>query len=217
MEVIHLLGRTTSTYRPGYMLWEALIDAIAFGAKESPDRWEMVAQAFKSLRRERPGYVPGSKLLSHGLLASHALALPELACELICRAMDISRQTPGNVGGTTDDRMVSVADVSQALEVCARTGEIKLCRKILLSCEKMGFHSVAMAKLCHQTLNAAAKDGRVAEAEHIIVSMQEIGIRPGYVQFTYFSCLRVLMSFKKRELQCSDARICHVQRLYSSN
>ena len=178
-----MLDLTSSTYRPGYVVWEALIDAISIGAKESPDRWKLVAQAFKSLRRERPEYYPSHRLLMHGLDASHALQLPELACELICRAMDNYRPRSDNVDDESGSsaRMVSVMDVSRAMHVCAEAGEDGLCCRILKAAGKMGFQDVSMSNLYHLALNAAAKYGNVREAEQILISMQKSGLRPGYV------------------------------------
>lgn len=183
LEILQLLDLTSSTYRPGYVVWEALIDAISIGAKESPDRWKMVAQAFNSLRRERPGYYPSHRLLMHGLDASHALELPELACELICRAMDNyhPRSDNGDDESGSLVRMVSVMDVSRAMQVCAEAGENGLCRRILEAAGKMGFQNVSMSNLYHMALNAAAKGGHVNEAEQILISMQKSGLRPGYV------------------------------------
>jgi pentatricopeptide repeat protein len=183
LEVLQAMERNSATYRPGYIVWEALIDAISIGAKNSPARWKLVAKAFDALNKERPKYCPSHKLLRNGLDASSALSLPELACSLVCRSMDYFKQPATDVRGDDSSDpivpMISVKDVAKALEVCVNARNIPLCQRILQSVGKAGFNSAGMSELYQIGLNAAAKEGNTEETERILVSMQKAGIRPG--------------------------------------
>jgi hypothetical protein len=186
LEVLRVMERNSSTYRPGYIFWEALIDALSIGAKQSPARWKLVVKAFEALDKERPKYCPSHRLLRNGLEASGALLHPELACSLVCRSMDYFHP-PGTTTTTTTGTsspepivpMISVKDVAKALEVCVYARNIPLCSRILQSVSKAGFSNTGMSELYHIGLNGAAKEGNTEETERIIVSMQQTGIRPG--------------------------------------
>jgi hypothetical protein len=177
VEILRVMERNSAAYRPGFIFWEALIDAISIGAKESPARWKLVVKAFDALNKERPKYCPTHKLLRNGLDASIALLHPKLASTLVCRSMDYFKPTYD--GKDPPVPMISVKDVARALEVCASARNIPLCYRILQSVSMSNFHQAGMSELYHIGLNASAKEGNTDVTEQILVSMQNSGIRPG--------------------------------------
>ena len=225
-DIITLLESERS-YNPALFVWKELVCAAVKGAQEDESRWSIISKVFKCLAWSAPGYCPDLILLQHGLNASKALNDPELASDLIWRAVINSRESipvPVKVDSSLSvngSRRLDIPfmDFAKAMNICVSKGDVISCRKILTAAKRGGLSNRNLRALYLINLKIVAHRGDAEASEKLIFDMLEKSLEPESVLLAFCCCMVAEYSPARR----SPKRCClylviplvkHVTRLY---
>lgn len=179
--IIELL-ENERVYNPGLKVWKHLVIAAARDAPKDESRWSIVVRVFKCLRWSKPGYCADTVLLKSGLDASKALKDPELASDLMWRAVENYRDYLPNLGlagkASAKRSKVPRMDFVKALEICVNENDIVACKRIMTCAKRAGLSSRNLQPLFLLLAKRYAQNGDAENVEKTLLQMIRQDIRP---------------------------------------